>query len=56
MAKTYTVTITMEDGGVMKGELYPEIAPITVENFKKLCDEKFYDGLTYHQGFYDSGR
>ena len=49
MAKTYTVTITMEDGGVMKGELYPEIAPITVENFRKLCDEKFYDGLTFHR-------
>ena len=49
MAKTYTVTITMEDGGVMKGELYPEIAPITVENFRKLCEEKFYDGLTFHR-------
>ena len=49
MAKTYTVTITMEDGGVMKGELYPEIAPITVENFRKFCDEKFYDGLTFHR-------
>ena len=46
---TYTVTITMKDGGVMKGELYPDIAPITVENFKKLCDEKFYDGLTFHR-------
>ena len=46
---TYTVTITMKDGGVMKGELYPDIAPITVENFKKLSDEKFYDGLTFHR-------
>ena len=45
----YTVTITMEDGGVMKGELYPDVAPITVENFKKLADEKFYDGLIFHR-------
>ena len=49
MEKTYTVTITMKDGGVMRGEIYPEIAPITVENFKKLADEKFYDGLTFHR-------
>lgn len=49
MAPKYTVTIKMKDGGVMKGELYPDIAPITVENFKKLCDEKFYDGLTFHR-------
>lgn len=41
--------IEMENGGVMQGELYPEIAPKTVENFKKLCDEKFYDGLTFHR-------
>ena len=45
----YKVTITMRDGGVMSGELYPDIAPITVENFKKLADEKFYDGLTFHR-------
>ena len=49
MERTYTVTITMKDGGVMRGVLYPDIAPITVENFKKLSDEKFYDGLTFHR-------
>ncbi len=44
-----TVTITMKDGGVMKGELYPDIAPVTVENFKKLANDRFYDGLTFHR-------
>ena len=43
------VTITMENGDVMRGELYPEIAPITVENFEKLAGEHFYDGLTFHR-------
>ena len=42
-------TIEMENGGLMKGELYPEIAPVTVENFEKLAKEGFYDGLTFHR-------
>ncbi len=41
--------IEMENGGIMKGELYPEIAPITVENFEKLCKDGFYDGLIFHR-------
>ena len=43
------VKIEMEDGGIMKGELYPEIAPKTVENFVKLVEEGFYDGLIFHR-------
>lgn len=43
------VTITMKDGGVMRGELYPDIAPVTVENFKKLANDRFYDGLIFHR-------
>ena len=39
----------MNDGGVMKGELYEDIAPISVENFEKLANEEFYDGLTFHR-------
>lgn len=41
--------IEMENGKVMKGELYPEVAPITVENFVKLIENKFYDGLIFHR-------
>lgn len=54
-----TFVIEMENGDVMRGELYPEIAPITVENFEKLAGEHFYDGLTFpqsHSGLYDPGR
>ena len=43
------VTITMEIGKVMKAELYPEIAPKTVENFVSLVKDGFYDGLTFHR-------
>lgn len=43
------VIIEMEDGSVMKGELYPEIAPKTVENFEKLVNDGFYDGLIFHR-------
>ncbi len=49
MTETVKVTITMEDGGIMSGELYPQTAPVTVENFKKLADEHFYDGLIFHR-------
>lgn len=43
------VLIEMEDGGKIKIELYPDIAPITVNNFKKLVSVHFYDGLTFHR-------
>ena len=39
----------MENGDIMKGELYPEIAPITVANFKDLAEKGFYDGLIFHR-------
>ena len=43
------VEITMENGGVNKLELYPEIAPITCANFVKLANDGFYDGLIFHR-------
>ncbi len=43
------VIIEMENGDIMKGELYPEIAPETVENFEKLVNDGFYDGLIFHR-------
>lgn len=43
------VTITMENGDVMKAELYPEIAPNTVNNFVSLIQSGYYDGLTFHR-------
>lgn len=49
MAQNPVVTITMEDGSVMKAELYPEIAPNTVNNFISLINKKFYDGVIFHR-------
>ncbi len=43
------VTIEMENGGLMKAELYPNIAPITVANFIDLIKKGFYDGLCFHR-------
>ena len=44
-----TVIIDVKDYGKITVELYPDIAPITVENFKKLVSEGFYDGLIFHR-------
>ena len=43
------VTIEMEDGGVMKAELYPDVAPNTVNNFISLVRSGFYDGTIFHR-------
>lgn len=43
------ITIEMEDGGIIKAELYPEIAPNTVNNFIGLVQSGFYDGLIFHR-------
>ena len=44
-----TFKITMENGGVIEGELYPEIAPQSVYNFIDLVNKNFYDGLIFHR-------
>ncbi|MBS6348256.1 MAG: peptidylprolyl isomerase [Oscillospiraceae bacterium] len=49
MAHNPIVTIEMEDGGVMKAELYPDVAPNTVNNFISLIQKGYYDGLTFHR-------
>ncbi|WP_411169401.1 peptidylprolyl isomerase [Clostridium sp. MB05] len=47
--KNPIVTINMENGGVIKAELYPEIAPNTVRNFIDLINRGFYDGIIFHR-------
>ena len=49
MAQNPIVTIEMEDGGKIVAELYPEVAPITVNNFISLAGKGFYDGLIFHR-------
>ena len=46
---TINIKIIMESGKEMEAELYPEIAPATVENFVKLINEKFFDGIIFHR-------
>lgn len=43
------ITIEMQDGKVMSGELYEDIAPESVANFEKLANDGFYDGLIFHR-------
>lgn len=49
MAENPIVTIEMEDGGIIKAELYPQVAPNSVNNFISLVKKGFYDGLIFHR-------
>ena len=49
MAQNPVITITMDNGDLIKAELYPEIAPVSVNNFISLVKKGFYDGLTFHR-------
>ena len=49
MSQNPIVTFEMENGDIIKAELYPEIAPNTVNNFISLIEDKFYDGLIFHR-------
>ena len=49
MAQNPIVTIEMEDGGKIVAELYPDLAPISVNNFISLAKKGFYDGLIFHR-------
>lgn len=53
MEKNPIVTITMDNGKVIKAELYPDIAPNTVNNFISLINSGFYNGLTFHRVIYN---
>ncbi len=49
MAQNPVITITMENGDTIKAELYPEVAPNTVNNFISLAKKGFYDGVIFHR-------
>ena len=49
MAQNPIITFEMENGDIIKAELYPEIAPNTVNNFISLVSQSFYDGLIFHR-------
>lgn len=49
MAQNPIITITMENGDIIKAELYPEIAPNTVNNFISLINKEYYNGLIFHR-------
>lgn len=49
MAKNPIVTITMNDDSIIRLELYPDVAPISVNNFISLINKNFYDGLIFHR-------
>ena len=49
MAQNPIVTIEMEDGGIIRAELYPDVAPNSVNNFISLIRKGFYDGLIFHR-------
>ncbi|MBP3319977.1 MAG: peptidylprolyl isomerase, partial [Ruminiclostridium sp.] len=49
MAQNPIVTIEMENGGKIVAELYPEVAPISVNNFISLIKKGFYDGIIFHR-------
>lgn len=49
MNENIKVKITMDNDGIIELELYPQVAPVTVQNFVELCDKSFYNGLTFHR-------